>query len=536
MIGAAQLTGCDSVQWTCGDQKRASKSGRSTYRVVYLLTMPSRLCACALHPLPSATRLTFPARPCSHALLSLPLFTFTLITMASSGDGHGANGGPPPLTGAVSASLGHRDTPGSPSLFGTHPTLPDVSGTPSGRAPVLGRGPPPTPGFAGEVALAPAGSCPSPRVAPSWEQPLNDSLHRVSGDRSAGQTPGVGPAGHHEQEASGAVGGAASRPPPPPPPRRRAAIAAPAVEVAAQRRTTSTPPSTSGTSYATSRTSSEPGSTRGRGRGARRGSSVPPASRGRGRGRGARGGIAAVYGLSPTPTLSTPSSSLLDTGAGGRGRGNRAGFVAPRMYALPPSDTPTPTFSSPLPTSPQVVFSAAAPSNNLPPPPGRRARGSRSPSPKRRANEASAATEVAAAGAAAIASAGQSSGGDGADLKALVRAITSGFKALEGKVGRLHAAVDHLSSLVASNTGKVDGLAVRMQASVSAQSTTVSTLEQFREQLTTALATAATATPGGRVSNSGESPGGAEEPTDKGAQARALALAVRVRLWRVVCH
>lgn len=137
---------------------------------------------------------------------------------------------------------------------------------------------------------------------------------------------------------------------------------------------------------------------------------------------------------------------------------------------------------------------------------------------------------MAVAGAAAVASAGQSFTGDGADLKALIRAITSGFKTLEGKVGKLQAAVDHLSSLVTSNTGKVDGLAVRMQASVSAQSSTVSTLERFREQLTTALTTVAAATPGGRASNTGESPGDVDEPVDGEEEARTLALAVRVRL------
>lgn len=487
-------------------------------------------------PLLFAARSASPAFRFPSTFFPLPFSTFIIIAMASGGDGHGADGSRAPLPAAAPESLGHRDTTGDRFLTVAHSALPDGLGNPISHGPVLGRGPRPVPGFAGEAAMAPAWSCPPPRVAPSWEQPRDDSLHRFGGHRPAGGAPGVVPAGNDVQEPSGPVGGANLGALPRPPPRRRAAVTAPEAEVAAQRRTTSTPPSTSGTSYATARTSSEPATTRGRGRGARRGSSAPPAVRGRGRGRGARGGFAAVYGMSTTPSCSAPPSPALDTVAGGPGRGERVRPVAARMYAPPPSDTPTPTFSTSLPASSQAVLSSAAPSSTTLPPSGRRARGSRSPSPKRRANEASAATSVAAAGAAAIASAGQTSTADGTDLKALVRAITSGFKALEGKVGKLHDAVDHLSNLVTSNTGKVDGLAVRMQASVTAQSSTVSTLEQFRDQLTTALAAAAAATPEGRASNTEESPGDGDGRTDDDSEARGIALAVRVRPFNIVCR
>lgn len=136
-------------------------------------------------------------------------------------------------------------------------------------------------------------------------------------------------------------------------------------------------------------------------------------------------------------------------------------------YAPPQSDTPPFTVSP----SPKDASSKApgdsGPSSDLPPP-SRRTRGSLSPSPKRRTGGTTAAASVSAAGAAFLLAAKQLPQPQGAYLKALVRAIKSGFKAVEAKVGRLHAAVEHLSSLNTSKAGKVDGLAVRVQTAASA--------------------------------------------------------------------
>lgn len=128
---------------------------------------------------------------------------------------------------------------------------------------------------------------------------------------------------------------------------------------------------------------------------------------------------------------------------------------------------------------------------------------------------------MAAAGAALIVAADQLQGADGADVKALVCAITSGFKVPEGKAGSLHAAVDHLFT---SSTGKVEGVAGRVHATAIAQSSTSSTLVNFGEQLSRALTAAAVVSPERLPSTSGESPDNADEQAGEDEQTRAVDL------------
>lgn len=144
-----------------------------------------------------------------------------------------------------------------------------------------------------------------------------------------------------------------------------------------------------------------------------------------------------------------------------------------------------------------------------------------------------AAAAVTAAGVAILQDAGPAPALQSTDLRDLIRAVTSGFKALESKTSRLQGAVEHLTSLVTTNTGKVDGLSVRMQAAATAQATTSSTLVHFREQISGALAATASASPGGHVaSNSGESPGVGALAADDDAEKRALVISVRVLFER----
>lgn len=123
------------------------------------------------------------------------------------------------------------------------------------------------------------------------------------------------------------------------------------------------------------------------------------------------------------------------------------------------------------------------------------------------------------------------------DLKELIRAVVAGFKAMETKTSRLQGAVEHLTSLVTTNTGKVDGLAVRMQATATAQATTASTLVQFRQQMSGVLDRTASGSPSARVvSNSGESPGGGAVAADDIGDKRNLIISIRVLLNRRCIH
>lgn len=101
-------------------------------------------------------------------------------------------------------------------------------------------------------------------------------------------------------------------------------------------------------------------------------------------------------------------------------------------------------------------------------------------------------------------------------------------------MGRLHAAVEHLSSLVTTNTGKVDGLAVRVQATASAQSSTSSTLVDFGEKHSRALTAAAATTPDRPASNTGESLADTGEQADEDAEARAIVMAAKLSSWSKV--
>lgn len=188
------------------------------------------------------------------------------------------------------------------------------------------------------------------------------------------------------------------------------------------------------------------------------------------------------------------------------------------MYAPPPSDTPTSALASSSEDSSPSTGGGSVPSNALPPP-SRRPRGSRSPSPKRRAGSVSGAASVATAGGALNAAADQLPQGHGADLKALVRVITTGFRALDGKMDRLHAAVEHIFSLVTTYTGTACGLAERTQAAASSQSSTSSTPVDFGVEQSRALTVAAAATPDRLASNIAESPIEAGEPDDEDAEA-----------------
>ncbi|KAK1858570.1 hypothetical protein I4F81_001171 [Pyropia yezoensis] len=116
---------------------------------------------------------------------------------------------------------------------------------------------------------------------------------------------------------------------------------------------------------------------------------------------------------------------------------------------------------------------------------------------------------MTAAGATALDGASPTPNAEGTDLTSLFRAITAAVKAMDGKIVRLQGAVDHLTSLVTTNAGQAVGLAARMQATASAQASTASTLVEFRERVSEALAVVASGAPTGAVgTNCGESPDG----------------------------
>lgn len=142
-----------------------------------------------------------------------------------------------------------------------------------------------------------------------------------------------------------------------------------------------------------------------------------------------------------------------------------------------------------------------------------------------------AAAAVTVAGATALEDVAVDSAVQYADLKDLIRAVTPGFKTLENKTTSLHGAVDHFISLVETNLSKVDGLAVRVQAMASAQASTTSTLVQFREQVSGALAAVASGSSKGRVlSNSEASPADhAVADNDEDTWTRALVTSIRVQ-------
>ncbi|KAK1867579.1 hypothetical protein I4F81_010085 [Pyropia yezoensis] len=131
------------------------------------------------------------------------------------------------------------------------------------------------------------------------------------------------------------------------------------------------------------------------------------------------------------------------------------------------------------------------------------------PAHARRAGDVSVAAAMTAAGATALDGASPTPNAEGTDLTSLFRAITAAVKAMDGKIVRLQGAVDHLTSLVTTNAGQAVGLAARMQATASAQASTASTLVEFRERVSEALAVVASGAPTGAVgTNCGESPDG----------------------------
>lgn len=105
---------------------------------------------------------------------------------------------------------------------------------------------------------------------------------------------------------------------------------------------------------------------------------------------------------------------------------------------------------------------------------------------------------------------------------------------MDNKISRLQGAVEYLTSLVTTNTGKVDGLAVRMQATASVQASTASTLVEVRERVSEALAVAGSGAPvGPNGSNSGNTPEYLGDREEADAEKRALVISIRVRCgWR----
>ncbi|KAK1859881.1 hypothetical protein I4F81_002473 [Pyropia yezoensis] len=127
----------------------------------------------------------------------------------------------------------------------------------------------------------------------------------------------------------------------------------------------------------------------------------------------------------------------------------------------------------------------------------------------RRAGDVSVAAAMSAAVATALDGSSPTPNAEGTDLKSLFCAITAAVKAMDGKIVRLQGAVDHLTSLVTTNAGQADGLAARMQATARVQASTASTLVEFRERVSEALAVVASGAPTGAVgTDCGESPDG----------------------------
>lgn len=127
----------------------------------------------------------------------------------------------------------------------------------------------------------------------------------------------------------------------------------------------------------------------------------------------------------------------------------------------------------------------------------RRSRASRSPFPKRRAGDVSVAAAVTEAGAAVLECVSPASTHQGADQKALISVIIAAVKSMDGKIFRVQGAVDRLTSLVTTNTVKVEGLAFRVQATASTQATTASTMVAVQERVSEVLFMAASRTPDG---------------------------------------